>query len=196
MRSQLELVTAPAITPITLAQAKSQMRVDTTAEDTYITALINEATNYVQQNTNLQLITATYKQYLKEFPADDKSIEFMSNPVQSITSIKYTDTDGVVQTWAASKYELDAKSLPGIVQPISTQDYPDTKDVVNAVIIEHKTGFGDATTDVPDNLIRAVKLLVNFWYDNRVTIKATGQDIDIPKAVQSLLNLHNLHEFN
>mgnify|MGYP001569730960 CR=1 FL=1 len=196
MYSKLQLFTASAIPPITLQQAKDQCRVDTTAEDTYLTALVLEATNYIQQNTNLQLITAIYKQYLDEFPVSDKPIRLRSAPLQSITSITYVDTAGVTQTWAATKYEADQRKIPGEVRPIESESYPDTKDVVNAVVITFKSGFGDATVDVPENILRAVKLLVNFWYDKRLTVTAAGQDIDIPKAVQSLLNLHNLYGFN
>ena len=45
-------------------------------------------------------------------------------PLQSITSIKYIDADGVLQTVAASVYQLDTYREPGLVKPAWLQSWP------------------------------------------------------------------------
>ena len=91
----LEIITPPATTPISRAELKTHLRVDTTAEDDYIDTVILAATDYFEQRSWRQLITATYGMYLDAFPTD--FIEFPKAPLQSITSVVYQDTNGATQ---------------------------------------------------------------------------------------------------
>lgn len=199
MISKLKLITAPAIPAVSLADAKLQLRVDNTDDDTFITSLLNECINFVQEHCGIQLITATYEQYLDEFPSDNTFFYLKKNPVQNpITSIKYYDAAGVLQTLATDQYWIDENNIPAkIMLRNSVTDFPDTEDErPNAVIVRFKAGYGDAVTSVPENIIRALKLLINTWYDNRTTQKfGEGSGMDIPQAVLSLLNQNKISEF-
>ena len=56
----LTVVTAPSATPITLAEAKTFLRIDTSDDDTLINTLIGAARDYFEEYTEEQ----QYKQHL------------------------------------------------------------------------------------------------------------------------------------
>ena len=60
---------APAKEPVTLAQAKSHLRIedDVTDDDVLIEDIIKQATDYVEKVTGLSLITQTWKLVLDRF---------------------------------------------------------------------------------------------------------------------------------
>ena len=90
--------TAPSSEPITLAEAKLYLRVDTTADDALITALITAARETVERYTSRALVTQTITQVLDCFPGF--GFRLAVHPVQSITSITYKDSNGSDQTLA------------------------------------------------------------------------------------------------
>jgi len=191
----LEIITAPVTTPISRAELKTHLRVDTTAEDDYIDTVILAATDYFEQRSWRQLITATYGLYLDAFPTD--YIEFPKAPLQSITSVQYIDTDGVTQTWAASKYEVDLRSQVGKLRPVSGEGFPAVDDAFNVVTVTFKAGYGDAGSDVPDIIRATVKLIGAYFYENRQNIYTTGSvnEIPVPEALGHLINQYSLREF-
>ena len=56
----LKLVTAASTYPVTLAEAKLHLRVDSTDEDTLITALITAATEMCEQKTGRAIMQQTW----------------------------------------------------------------------------------------------------------------------------------------
>lgn len=185
-----KLITAAAATPITLAEAKAHLRVDTTTEDTLITTLINAATEYAEKRLARALITQTWEQYLDEFPSTD-SFEIKFPPLQSITSIKYYDADNVLQTWDSTNYDVDIKAEPGTISlSNASTGYPSTFNKPNAVIIKYVAGYGDASTDVPELIRAGIKLLVSHFFENREGVQTMGsvQDIKIPHVIETIFN--------
>lgn len=191
----LDIITPPATTPISRAELKTHLRVDTTAEDDYIDTVILAATDYFEQRSWRQLITATYGLYLDEFPTD--YIEFPKAPLQSITSVVYEDTNGSTQTWSSSLYEVDVKADVGRLRPIDGESFPGTDTVYNAVTITFNAGYGDADTDVPDLVRSTIKLIGAYFYENRQNILTTGSvsEIPVPMALGHLINQFSLREF-
>lgn len=167
-----KLITAPAIEPIDLTEAKAHLRVTGTDEENLISNLIvavrQEAENYL----NRALITQTWDYYLDEFPADneddDYSIIINKCPVQSISSINYYDGDGSLQTWATTEYKTDVVSEPCRVQLAYGKSYPTTRsDYQNAVIVRFLTGYGNTGASVPDAIKAGMYLYLSWLYDNR-----------------------------
>ena len=62
------LVTAPAAEPLTLAEAKLHLRVDDTADDALIGALITAARQHAEHDTRRALVTQTWKLALDASP--------------------------------------------------------------------------------------------------------------------------------
>ena len=102
----LTLISAPATTPVSVAEAKTHLHITGSDDDTYIGDLVDVATGYLDGRDGAlsrALITQTWDYTLTSFPQEDH-IAIPLPPLQSVTSISYYDTNGDSQTFASSKY--------------------------------------------------------------------------------------------
>lgn len=188
----LSLVTAAATKPLTLLEAKAQLRADTDDENDLIETLIGAATEYCERFTHRAFITSTWDLQMGGFPfAFDAPIEIPKPPCQSVTSILYVDTDGNTQTWSSTLWTLDNPQGPTArkarIVPNYFQIYPITRNVPNAVIVRFVAGYGDATK-TPFSLKAAMKLLIGNWWVNREAGQIVRGSADVlPFGVEPLL---------
>lgn len=188
-----KIITHPSVEPVSLAEAKDQLSIGTvsnpdTTKDSVITRHIVSARQYAENYTGTALITQTWELALDAFPAE---IELPHLPVQSITSIKYIDTDGTEQTLSASAYGLDNYSPRHWVIPALGTDWPDTYDTVNAVKVRYVAGFGDAGSDVPSTIRDAVLMTVNQLLKNADT-ELGAPILSVAPAVNQLLSPYRI----
>lgn len=183
----LTRITAPALEPITLAEARAQCRCDGTDEDALLTIYIQTARQHAEGLLESALITQTWEQTLDAFPTDE--IKLLKPPVLSITSVKYVDSSSVVQTITSTDYVLDAATLPGWLLPADGVAWPQTNDVINAVRIRYTAGFGPAASDVPAPIRAWMLLTVGYLFAQREREDVTGKVAAIPgRYVDSLLD--------
>lgn len=185
----LELVDAPATTPITLAEVKAQLRVEHSDDDTLLTRLINVAVAYTDVKGALgqAMITQKWGQWLG--PNPPKEVKLILGPVQSVTAIKYYDTDGVLQTDDYNNYDIFGTETYTTISPKTGFSWPTAQQRSDAIKIEYEIGFGDATTDVPETIRHALMLLIGHWYDNRENTQMDELS-NIPFGYMELLNIH------
>lgn len=159
--------TAAATDPITTAEAKTHARVTTSAEDTLIGGYIAEATIFVQNWLNRQLVTATLTAYPKKFPAGGTFIELPRPPLSSISAVRYVDTSGDTQTLTSTVYQSDANSFVGRFALARNQAWPAVRGgVLSPIEIDFVCGYGVASA-VPENFKSMIKLLVAHRIVNR-----------------------------
>src|SRR4030066_696996 len=144
--SALVLITPPATEPLTNAEAMVHLRGDSQIEIPKNENLIKAARETAERITRRALITQTWELYLDTFPAWEIGVP--KPTLQSIISIVYTDTDGILQTLPGSMYLVDEKSEPGRITPAFGEVWPVTRAQTNAVIVRFVAGYGDAD-DVP-----------------------------------------------
>lgn len=118
-----------------------------TTSDPMLSMLITAARRVAENMTGRSFITQTWERVLDVFPS--KEIEIGMLPIQSITTVKYYDTDGVLQTMAAADYVLEPDTLPGWLLPAYGVSWPSTYDMAQAVIIRFVAGYGSAGLAVP-----------------------------------------------
>jgi uncharacterized phiE125 gp8 family phage protein len=165
------LVTAPALEPISLEEAKAWCRVDAPDEDTIITALIKAAREFVERETNRCLIEQDWRLDLDGFPAstcDRGVIRLAKGPVSEVSTFTYFDAANASQTLSVPAYLTD--DLPGDyprLVPGIDLCWPDYQRQPGAVRIEFTAGYGPLATDVPDALRVAIRFLVEHWTTNR-----------------------------
>jgi uncharacterized phiE125 gp8 family phage protein len=192
----------PTVEPITLAEAKLQLRVDDdiTSDDGLISALITAARQKVEIETRRALVTQTQVLKLDQFPSGENPvIELPNPPLQSVSAVQYVDQNGDTQTLAASEYIVDTVSEPARITPAYNTFWPLTRAQINAVTVTFVCGYAsgsgsptDYAANVPQALKAAIKLLVGHWYENREAVAAANLK-PLPMAVDSLVwNYRNL----
>ena len=174
-RWSLSLKTAPTSEPISLEEAKAQLRVslDSADDDELIEALIIAAREQAETFTGRALLSQTWYLKLDTFPDDGSPILVPRPPLQSVTAITYVDMNGATQTWAASLYQVSAPAGPkaqnGRILPAYGQYYPLTRDQMDAVSIEFLCGWTEATEalKVPTAIKLGMKVALTSWFMRR-----------------------------
>lgn len=185
----LSLVTAPAVEPVTLAEAKAQCNVVIANADALIASLIRAAREHVETATHRPLITQTWDLKLDGFPCG--CIELPLPPVSSVTSVSYVDTDGATQVWSSALYQTDLPAGPfagpARIEPIYGGQYPIARSVLNAVTVRFVCGYGASAESVPDALRQAIKLMVSHFYDaGRQPVVIGSSVASVPLTIDAL----------
>lgn len=167
----IKVTSAPAEEALTLAEAKTHLKVDYSTDDTYIETLIKAARKQTEEYTNLSLIDATYEQAFDGFPTADRlnphqSLVLWRSPLISVTSVVYTAEDGTSTTESGSNYAVDTYRKPPSVSPVYGYSWQSAQDIPASVVVTFRAGFADADS-VPEPIKQAMLLMVGSWYDNR-----------------------------
>ena len=158
-----------ATEPITLAEAKAHLRVDVATDDALITAMIVAARNVCGQELQRALITQTWR--LSEAAFWSPSIDLPWPVLQTVTSVKYYDTNNVQRTLVLdTDYRVDNVSQPGRIVAIGA--WPATFDRPYAVEVIYVAGYTNAAA-VPQAIKQWLLMQVATMYDNRATHDTT-----------------------
>jgi uncharacterized phiE125 gp8 family phage protein len=178
--TRLVLEAKPNVLALSVADAKVHLRIDGNDSDADVLAAVNDAASYIEgpNGKGLALTTQTWKLSLMGFGAGPIVLPIW--PVQSVESIEYQDGDGVTQTLDPAAYVADVVASPAAVYPAWGATFPSGRSGPGAVIVTFKAGFGDAASDVPGALTRAMRLLVGHFFEYR-----EGQAM--PDAIDNLI---------
>lgn len=166
-------------------------------EDDLVSALITAAREYCEGFTSRALATQTLEAYPPRFPCDNE-IELPCPPLQSITSVKYTNSDGDETTMTENTdYIVDTERTVGrIVLPYAETWPTATLYTVNPIKIRYVAGYNDSNT-IPKSIKQAMLLLIGHWYANREAV-LVGQGTmskEIEFAVKALLSMYRVRFF-
>lgn len=180
------LVSDSTIEPVSVLEVKNHLRVTESDEDVLIAGLITSARKIVEQITRRSLISQTWRLYLDAFPYSS-SIELPFPPLVSVSSVKYYDQNGALQTLSSTTYQTDNRSTPGLIVLTEDGAWPLTEgDKVNAVEIEFIAGYGATAAAVPSPIRLAITHLVAHWFENREPF-STGQLYSVPSTFENIL---------
>ena len=141
------LITPPAALPVSLAEAKLNLRIDGNEQDTMIEAWLHGITAHAEHVTGRSFINQTWRVTLDAFP---DAIE-LPVPVSSVT-VKYLDESGVENTLDPADYLVDSASEPGYAVPNIGKSWPTTYDRINAVNVDVVAGYGATEASVPNGI--------------------------------------------
>lgn len=186
--------TNPAVEPVTLAEAKAHCRVDSTADDAYVQALIRAAREWVEAYLDRTLV---HTQWVMRFdrlpPSGIEPVELPRPPMvvsgtATAVSVTFTAEAGATGSWSSAEFRVDRYSTPGTVQPVYGGTYPAHRHDDNSVSVTWWAGYGADGTAVPAAIRHAMLMLVAFWYDNRSTVLVGSISKELEFAVSSLLD--------
>jgi len=174
----LTLVAGPTIEPLSLEDAKAQLRVTDDHENALIADLITAERQYAETYLSRALNLQTWDLGLDGFPSDS-SIVIPRPPLVSVTSVSYRDTGGTVQTWDAANYTVDKpageKAMPGRVSRQYDVPWPITLGEPNSVTVRFVAGYGATAQSVPAIIRVAIKQWVaDAWAGRTNTGLAPG----------------------
>jgi uncharacterized phiE125 gp8 family phage protein len=187
--------TQPAVEPVTLAEAKAHLRVDTADDDTYITGLVRAAREWVEQYLDRTLVHTQWVMRFDKFPPDGTlDIELPRPPMvasgtATAVALTYTYENGDTATYSTASFRVDRASTPGAVKTNYGQTWPPHRQDDNAISVTWWAGYGASGSDVPAAIRHAILMLCSHWYETRGATVATGAvPQDVPFGVMSLLD--------
>jgi uncharacterized phiE125 gp8 family phage protein len=183
----LKLVTAPAVEPVSLAEAKTHLRLDTATDDAYVSALITAARERVELFLRRALIAQAYEYAVDDFPGYDRAIDLPRPPLRSVEWIRYVDTAGAVQTLDPDIYMVDASSNEmGRIARAWNRSWPFTRYTINAVTVRFTAGYGEEPGNVPQAIRHAILIETANLYENREDA-VVGQAVNMLSVSERLL---------
>ncbi len=158
------LISAPALEPLTLAEAKLWLRVDTADEDDSIARLITAARLIVEAESGLKLIDQTWRLVMDQLPAS-LCIRVPLNPFKAVSAARVIDANGAAAVVVPAAYAADTASVPGRIIVQST--FPPPGRAFAGIEFDILAGHGAAAAAVPAPLRQAMLLLITRWFEQR-----------------------------
>lgn len=154
----------PAVEPITLAEARSYLRLDGSDEDELVAALVVAARLTVERATRLLLIEQRWRYRVDRWPAG-RTVALPLSPVMAVEAVRVTLAGAAVASAAAEDLRLDASADPArLLVAASVADPAATR---GGIEIDLVCGFGAAAAAVPEPLRLAIRRLVAHWFERR-----------------------------
>ncbi len=176
------LLTAPAVEPLSLAEAKAFLRVEHGDDDDVIAALISASRIHVEAQTRRALITQSWRIIIDAWPGDGRQ-EVRPGPLQELTAARVYDFGNVAHAVDTESFVVDAGSSALAFAPWAL---PSPGRFAAGIEFDVVVGYGDAAADVPEPLRHAVRLLIAHWYENR-GLAALGAVTVLPSTVAALI---------
>ncbi len=180
------LLTGPALEPVTLAEAKTFLRVTDSAEDGFINTLITAARLHLEGTTGRVLISQTWRTLCDDWPAD-RTLVLPVAPLLSISAITIYDPDGVAVPLPLAQFQPETKVAPARIFLPTTIAGMVALRQHNGIEIDYVAGFGPLATDVPADLRQALLSLVAYWFEHRDAVVIAGSGSIVPTGFDALV---------
>lgn len=157
-------IAAPVSEPVTLADAKTHLRVDVPDDDAYIEALIAVARTAAEDRLQRTLVNTAWRLTLDGFPP---AIMLPMPPLVSVQSVQFRSADGEWLTLDAQDYDVDPVNEPGYVVPAPGVRWPSVGAGINGVQVNYTAGYGATGTSVPAPIRHWLLLALSDLYHQR-----------------------------
>lgn len=191
MRQGTIVTVKPEGNPLSVFEAKRQLRIEPedTDQDDHVADLCGAAHRKIERELGYSILRQTRQTHLSGFPRG--AIWLGGGDSPAVSSITYRDPLNVIQTLDVSAYVVDAASRVAAVYPAPTTTWPSTICTPSAVVVTWLSGWANPT-DVPEDLIHAMKLLVGHWDQNREAVVVGTISTEVQIALDDLLSQFRL----
>lgn len=178
------LIAAPAIEPVSLADAKAWLREDANDEDALIQTLIAAARMSLEAATRRFFVTQSWRLIFDTWPCstlESRMLAIPFAPFQSVTEIRWFDAGDGAHIIDAATYRasMDAEGGRIFFRAAPAAALRET----DAIEIDFTVGYGAAANATPEPLRRALLILVAHWRENR----GDADERALPPAVARLV---------
>lgn len=143
--------------PITLEELKAHLCVVEDFQDELLRSYLEAAVDWARETTRRAISKRDYLITRDRFPSGLWDLPL--GKIQEITSVKYIDANGLVQTWGGSPlpYEVDlATDFSPRLRPKQNQSWPSTGDFMSAAQVNCTAGWDQS--DIPFTVRSAILL--------------------------------------
>ncbi len=182
----------PAKMPVTLAEVKAQLNIDTSDYDARLAGLTAAAVEIIETYTGRALITRSYSGFLNWFQHSPRGwtknyIEiFPGAPLQSVASVTTFDDQDNPTVFDPSQYYVDTARTIGRIVLRRGCVWPIPYRTANAVQIAWTAGYGNDPADIPETIRQAILITVGLLNEQRGDLDALSAET-VPLLVRSLL---------
>lgn len=178
-----KLLVAATWWPVSLQEAKDQLRVLDSEEDELIMAYIKAATDFAEGYTWTEFVQKDYTVYMDNW--EYKTIIKLT-PIQSIVSVKYYDSANTLQTLPTSDYRTDLNAdWPYIL----IDEMPALYDKPNNIEIVVRTGQSDVCNVNNTFKVAVLMIVCNLFNDRQDTNLLQISKNNVPMTSLVLLNM-------
>lgn len=186
----LKRIAGPFVEPITLAETKQHLRVDTDTDDSYIAALITAAREYCEDYLDRTLNHTQWQMKMDNFPYEIGMPRppMVASGTATQVSVTYVENSlGGTTTLSLSQYRIDRDSTPGVLRPLYGGSWPSHLSDENSLTVTWWGGYGPNPEDVPRVVRHAMLMLVATWYERRQAIDSVSAT-EVPMGAKALLD--------
>lgn len=166
---------------VTLAQAKQQLRIGSTYDDTNVTLALEAARKEVESDINKSILNTVWTMKLDYFPSE---IYLPKGRIQSVASVKYIDINGSETTLTANTdYKVVTGSTDARIVEVNGWPTDVNADEKSVVEVEFTAGYGVASSNETKQLEYAILMKLSQLYYN----------LDTPVAYENIINKNRLY---
>jgi uncharacterized phiE125 gp8 family phage protein len=180
------LMNQPLVEPLGLAEAKQWLRIDHTADDGLIAAIIVGVRQRLEGRTGRAFVNQGWRIILDAWPAGGE-VPLLPPPVGAVTAVRVIAASGEITLLPAESYRLEARREPGLLIFGSAPPVPGRTRA--GIEIDITCGYGPAATDCPGPLRQAMRLLVAHVFENRGNAASPSRE---PAEVNALIAPYRL----
>lgn len=192
---QLVLEVGPLLEPVSVDELAIHLHIDEydSSSGTELESFINTARETIEGITSRALFTQTWNYYFDAFPSKNY-FKIPFGNLQSVTHLKYTDSDGVITTMAVGTdyiVELNGDQCGRIVLPYGVSWPSFTPYSSNPIAVQFACGWdydSDGLSSIPSKYKSAIKLICGDLYLNREGQVLGGGSYQVNKTVLNLLS--------
>jgi uncharacterized phiE125 gp8 family phage protein len=132
----------PGAEPVSLTEAKAHCRVDSSDEDSLLSALIDSARGHVESAAGRSMLTRIMRTKFDRWYCEIG----LSAPLRKVIAVTYLDSAGALQTLASSAYVVDQSVLQGAITRAHAATWPVTFRHPAAVAVDYVAGYATPFT--------------------------------------------------
>lgn len=209
--------TQPVVEPVTLAEVRAHLRIESLDEDALLSNLVSAARAWCEDYCDRTFVMTQWTMRLDSFygpvgspvqfglKADGNNIEgrqgtvpnldielprppMMADGTATAVAITYTPSAGAsTVTLDATEYRVDRQATPGVCRPLYGKTWPSHLVDQNATTVTWWAGYGSDGTSVPPQAKAAILMLVAHLWRNREMTAEVALQ-EVPFGVRALLD--------
>lgn len=161
----LTRLTPPVAEPLSLAEIKAHLRVETDAEDGLLASYLIAAREAVERYLRRALISQGWRLVLDLWP--EGPVRFPRPPLLAVDAVRVFDADNVASLVDPARYHVESRAEPGFLLPTDGESLPRPGRRHGGIEIDFTAGFGEGWNDVPAAIRQALLMMIAELYEHR-----------------------------